>query len=148
MRVAFLLAILFASGFYTYMAFEDLHFLSATGRLGPGFFPRIIGLALIACCVASLWRDLRLMRGDETDSPFWGIVGVMAVLSGTLVFLFNILGGTLAMVVFLLVSLSILNRGHPVQNVAVSIVLPVGIYFLFDVWLNAAMPEGIVSLPL
>lgn len=148
MRVAFLLAVLFASGYYTYMAFADLSFLSVTGRLGPGFFPRLIGVALIVFCLYSLWHDIRAAKSDHTDSPFWPIVGVMAALSGSLVLMFSILGGTLAMVVFLFVALSILNRGHLVQNAAVAVLLPAGIYVLFDIWLNASMPEGLLGLPI
>lgn len=148
MRVAFLLVILFASGYYTYVAFADLSFLSVTGRLGPGFFPRLIGIALILFCLYSLWHDLRAQRSDHTDSAFWPIVGVMVALSGTLVFLFNILGGTLAMAAFLLMALSILNRGRMLQNVAIAVLLPAGIYVLFDMWLNASMPEGILPLPI
>ena len=52
------------------------------------------------------------------------------------------------MAVFLLVTLSILNRGHMSQNVSIAVLLPAGIYFLFDVWLNAAMPEGVLHLPI
>ncbi len=53
MRLAFLLAILLASCFYTYVAFTDFSFLSRTGRLGPGFFPRLIGIGLIGFCLSA-----------------------------------------------------------------------------------------------
>ena len=41
--------------FHTYIAFTELRFLSTTGRLGPGFFPRIIGVGLIAVCLLGLY---------------------------------------------------------------------------------------------
>ncbi len=148
MRVAFLLAVLFASGVYTYEAFAGLSFLSVSGRLGPGFFPRIIGAATVAVCLLCLRFDLRQMRHDDTGSAHWPLVGVIAALSATLVLLLSILGGVLAMAVFLIVALSVLNRGRPVQNIAVAVLLPAGIYLLFDVWLNASMPRGIVALPI
>lgn len=148
MRVVFLLAVLLASVFYTYMAFADLDFLSRTGRLGPGFFPRLIGVVLIASCLYSLVHDARRLRHDDTASPYWPIVGAVALLSGLLVLLFSFLGGTVAMAVFLLVALSLLNRGRLVQNVAIALLLPAAIYFLFDVWLNASMPEGSLPLPI
>ncbi len=44
-----------------------------------------------------------------------------------------------------LLKVQVLNRGHLVQEVAIAVLLPLGIYFLFDVWLNASM-EG--RLPL
>lgn len=148
MRVAFLLALLAASLFYSYVAFAQLAFLSAAGRLGPGFFPRLIGVLLVAFCLLCLMTDLRRMRSDDMRSAYWPTILMIAVLSGGMIWLFTLVGGTLAMVVFLLVTLSILNRGHVVQNVAVALLLPAGIYFLFDVWLNASMPEGRLPLPI
>ncbi len=148
MRLAFLLAILVASAFYTWWAFTDLAFLSRTGRLGPGFFPRIIGISLMAFCLASLGPDVARMRHDALASPHWALVGGLALMSGGLVFLFGLLGGTLSMAVFLLVALSILNRGRHVANVSLAAILPLGIYLIFDVWLNAAMPEGLLHLPI
>jgi hypothetical protein len=41
----------------------------------------------------------------------------------------------------------VLNRGKTVQNVAVSVGLPVALFLLFDVWLNASMPPGLLGLP-
>lgn len=147
MRRAFLLIILCLALFYTYHAFAELTFLSSTGRLGPGFFPRMIGVALIVTCLYAIVLDVRRPEAEEGLSAFWRITGVMAGLSAIFVALLNILGGLLAMVAFMLAALFILNRGRPVQNVAVSLVLPGAIFLLFDRWLNAAMPDGVVPLP-
>ena len=90
---------------YTYWAFADLSFLSSTGRLGPGFFPRIVGLLLIVACVLTLAGDLKKRHGDGGLSSFWRITVVVAALSGAFVLLLEILGGPLAMVVYLLATL-------------------------------------------
>ena len=149
MRVCFLLAILTASVFYSYVAFMELGFLSMSGRLGPGFFPRIIGVLLIAVTLMTLVNDMRRAREEgEGSSDHWPVVGIVVGLTGLLVAMFVVLGGTLAMAVFLLVALTVLNRGRHVMNVAVALILPAGIYFLFDVWLNASMPEGLLDLPI
>jgi putative tricarboxylic transport membrane protein len=50
------------------------------------------------------------------------------------------------MVVYLLVSLSVLNRGKTIQNVAISIGLPMALFLLFDRWLNASVPQGALGL--
>jgi putative tricarboxylic transport membrane protein len=147
MRLAFTAAILCLAVFYTYWAFADLSFLSSTGRLGPGFFPRIVGLLLIVTCVLTLAGDLKERHGDGALSSFWGITVVVAALSGLLVLLLEILGGALAMVVYMLATLSVLNRGRTLQNVAISIGLPVALFLLFDVWLNASMPPDALGLP-
>ena len=147
MRVAFLLALLAASCAYTYWSFAELSFLSSTGRLGPGFFPRIIGVALILCCLGSLWADRARLGLDRFRSSHWGLVGLLALVNGLFVLALPILGGVLAMAAFLLVALTLLNRGGHRQNLAIAVALPAVIYVLFDRWLNATMPEGVVPLP-
>jgi putative tricarboxylic transport membrane protein len=146
MRVAFTAAILCIAVFYTYWAFAELSFLSSAGRLGPGFFPRIIGVALIVICLVTLAGDRRKREGDGPLSGFWGITVVVAGLSGVFVLVLNLLGGPLAMVLYMLTTLSLLNRGRMLQNVAVSIGFPAALFLLFDVWLNAAMPRGVLGL--
>jgi hypothetical protein len=46
----------------------------------------------------------------------------------------------------MLTTLSVLNRGRMLQNIAVSVGLPVVLFLLFDVWLNASMPPGVLGL--
>lgn len=147
MRVAFTLAILCVSAVYTYVAFAELPFLSSAGRLGPGFFPRIIGVSLIVFTLYNLYFDLQRRRHEDDISPFWGVTLTIGLLSGLFVIGLELLGGLLAMIAFMLASLFFLNRRQPVVNVLVSIMLPVGTYLLFRVWLKAAMPEGVIPLP-
>ncbi len=148
MRLAFLSAILLVAVAYSWVAFAQMHFLGVTGRLGPGFFPRLIGAGLIGFCLLSIPFDLRRMREDDIASEHWGTVFTVIAMSAGLVALFMLVGGTIGMALFLLVTLSILNRGNIVQNILVALLLPAGIYYLFDVWLNASMPEGLLQLPL
>lgn len=148
MRAGFLLAILLAAAGYTWLAFAELDYLSSAGRLGPGFFPRIIGVSLAALCAYSLYADFR--RGGaaaEALSPFWRTVAVVAALSAALVLLLEVIGGLPSMIAFLAATLAFLNRGRHLQNALLAVVLPVGFYLLFKVWLNAAMPRGMLPLP-
>ncbi len=147
MRAGFLLAILFPAGFYTYVAFAELNWLSSAGRLGPGFMPRIIGVSLVAMCALSLYVDLKRRCEEEPLSPAWRSAAVLALLSGVFVGLLELLGGLLSMVVFMAAALGILNRGRHLQNALVAFLLPLGIYLLFAVWLNATMPRGLLPLP-
>jgi putative tricarboxylic transport membrane protein len=145
-RLGFTAAILCAAALYAYWAFADLSFLSSTGRLGPGFFPRIVGLLLIVVCVLTLAGDLKKRRAEGGLSSFWWITLVVAALSGAFVLSLEILGGPLAMIVYMLVALSVLNRGKIVQNVAISLGLPLALFLLFDRWLNASMPADALGL--
>jgi putative tricarboxylic transport membrane protein len=145
MRLAFTAAILCVAVLYTYWAFAELSFLSSAGRLGPGFFPRIIGLLLIVACLLTLAGDVRKREGGALSS-YWRITVLVAALSGAFILVLNVLGGPLAMALYMLATLSVLNRGRMLQNVAVSIGLPIALFLLFDVWLNASMPQGILGL--
>ena len=144
MRKSFIIAILCLATLYTYQAFSGLSFLSSTGRLGPGFFPRIIGIGLVLACIAALAQETR--QGSEPPRGSDTIRDTVVVGALTLAFvaLLDILGGPIAMVVFLLASLFFLNRKRPVQNLTIALILPALIWLMFDYWLNAAMPEGMI----
>src|SRR5687768_10360370 len=132
MRAGFLLALLLAAGGYTWLAFAELDYLSSAGRLGPGFFPRIIGVALLVLCASSLYKDSGFR---ESLSAHWRTTVMVAVLSAAFIALLEPLGGLLAMLAFMAAALALLNRGRPLQNAILALVLPVCLYLLFKVWL-------------
>ena len=143
MRAGFLLALLLAAGGYTWLAFAELDYLSSAGRLGPGFFPRIIGVFLVALCASSLYQD----RGfREALSATWRTTVTVAALSAAFILLLEPLGGLLAMIAFMGAVLAFLNRGRWLQNTLLALVLPACLYLLFKVWLNAALPRGLLPL--
>jgi putative tricarboxylic transport membrane protein len=147
MRAGFLLAILFLAGGYSYLAFSGLPYLSQAGRLGPGFFPRIIGASLVVLCVYSLYADARAARGGEALSPFWRTAVVVALLTAAFIVLLELLGGLASMIAFMAAALAFVNRGRHLQNLLLALVLPISVYLLFVVWLKAAMPRGLLALP-
>jgi hypothetical protein len=145
MRAGFLGALLLLAGGYSYVAFADLSYLSSTGRLGPGFFPRIIGAALIVLCAFSLYADRG--RAPEPRSRYWRTLAAMVGVSAAFVLALEVIGGLLSMIAFMAAALAFLNRGRHVQNALIALLLPIGVYLLFRVWLNAAMPQGMLPLP-
>ena len=90
-----------------------------------------------------------LCAGEEEgpSGGFWRITAAVALLSGLFVLLLDVLGGLLAMVAYMLATLSLLNRGRVVQNALIGVLLPVALYLLFEEWLNATVPRGIVGFP-
>jgi hypothetical protein len=80
-------------------------------------------------------------------SPAWRSAAVLALLSGVFVALLELVGGIVSMVVFMAAALWIFNRGRPLQNVLVAVLFPLGIYVVFEVWLRASMPRGLLPLP-
>lgn len=149
MRIAFLFVVLAGAVFYTYIAFADLNFMTRTGRLGPGFFPRVIGLLLIAFTAWSLLDALRQRTGPaDVKAGVWGDVGLIIAFAVGYAVLLRLFGGFPATVIYLAATLSLINRGQHLQNAVLSIVLPAGIYLLFDKVLNANMPPALIDLPL
>jgi hypothetical protein len=147
LRTGFLLAILFLATGYTYVAFAELSYLTSAGRLGPGFMPRIIGVALVAMCVLSLAIDLKRQPAGEALLDGWRSAAALAALSGVFIVLLELLGGLLSMVAFMAASLWLLNPRRHLQNALIAVLLPVFLYVVFAVWLRASMPRGLLPLP-
>jgi putative tricarboxylic transport membrane protein len=154
MRIAFLVALLGGAVFYSYVAFVDLNFLTRTGRLGPGYFPRIIGVGLI---VMTLWaildalRDRRMSSAgvtiDGLPTGSWRDAATLIALAIGYALLLRLFGGFVSTIVYLGCALSLLNPGRHLQNVLVALLLPVAVYLLFDRLLNASVPPALIDLP-
>lgn len=145
MRAGFLAGVLLLAGVYTYAAFAELAWLSSAGRLGPGFFPRLIGVALVALAAWSLAAELR--HGARAEAAQFGrAAAALAGASALFVAALSVLGGLGAMVLFMAVTLAVFNRGRRLQNALLAVLLPAAIYLLFRVWLNAAWPRGLLPL--
>lgn len=139
---------------YTEMAFE-MEWRTQAGRIGPGFFPRIIGIFGVAVTLGALVNSLRPGVGDE-EIPLEDEVGegdlgrhpVPLVLTVALscVFLFTLtsLGAIVSAAIFMFGMLWFLNRGRWVMNVVLSVLVPLGMYLLFQTALNAGLPAGIL----
>lgn len=143
MRLVFLVALLLLSTFYTALAFTDLNFLSARGRIAPGFFPQIIGSLLVAFTLYSAIDEFRRPDRDERISLDWGITAVVAAMLALFIATSHLLGALPGMIIFMLLALSVLNRGRHLTNLLVGVLLPAGLFTLFRFWLNAAMPPGV-----
>ena len=155
-RSLFLAVVLVVLAVYTQMAF-DLEWMTKAGRIGPGFFPRIIGGLAMLCTLIALVASLRVGSADDEDE-----VGgdeeageadlgkhpkplLLVVLAGVvLLLLFTSLGMIITCALFLAATLFLLNRGRLVTNIAISLALPVLVYLLFQTLLNAGLPEGIL----
>ena len=146
-HIAWLAAIALVAVAYTGMAF-GMEWETAAGRIGPGFFPRIIGGLLVALCCVAIARRARAPAEAEPEASRHARVVVLTALAalGYLV-LFELLGAVLASVVFMLVVLSLLSPGRPVANAVVAVLLPAALFLLFEVGLGAGLPPGPLPVP-
>jgi putative tricarboxylic transport membrane protein len=127
---------------------------TAAGRIGPGFFPRIIGGIGVVLTLVALVGSLRRVdpvteadagAGDLGRHP-WTLAIVVGA-SAALAAAYTVLGAIVAGALFLLGCLWLLNREHPVLNAALGVGLATGLYLLFETLLNAGLPAGVLPLP-
>lgn len=154
-KTVFLAVLLVVLVLYTEMAFE-LDWRTTAGRIGPGFFPRVVGVASLLITAWSLVAAIRdpeaedevVALEDEVGDADFGkhprllaiMVVAMVAFAATLVSL----GAIVSTAAFLILMLTLLNRGRTVLNVCIAVALPLGMYLLFQSLLNAGLPEGIL----
>ena len=156
MRIVFLLAVLGGAIFYSYIAFFDLTFLTRTGRIGPGFFPRIVGATMI---VMTLWAILYALRDrraiaagaapgpNDTPPGIWRDAIILLVIVLCYAVLLRLFGGFVSTVIYLGVALFVFNPRRHLQNALIAVIFPGAVYLAFDRLLNANMPPALFTLP-
>ena len=148
---------------FTLYGLNTLDVLNHMGRPGPGYFPLIVGVLLILStginCVKDLSERIRLKKeslaalgvsseGESTQAVpeekvyIKDTVVVIALITLSILLL-NQLGSILSMIVFMFIFLSYFNRGKLIHNIIYTILLPLSVHFLFDVWLRAGLPRGL-----
>lgn len=158
-RMAFLAVLLLLAVAYTVSAF-GMEWRDDAGQIGPGFFPRLVGVAAVLGCLAAIARAMR--GGQSTATPVDeegqpeevggsdrpDALAVLATVGCMVVFyfLFEPLGALISSVLFLGGMLAFVNRGHHLANAILSISVPVGLYLLFEVLLDTGLPEGLLAL--
>jgi len=158
-KLTFLGVLLIVFAFYTEMAM-GMEWRTQAGRIGPGFFPRILGFTAMAVTVLAGVREILTRRAekpvsqaeaaDELAEPDLGrhpIALAGFIVAATLfVGLFGILGAVVAGVLFLGATLWFLDREHHIRAVIIAIAVPVLLYLAFQTGLNVGLPQGILPL--
>ena len=158
-KLTFFGVLLLVFAVYTEMAM-GMEWRTAAGRIGPGFFPRILGLTAIAVIVVAGVREIFSRPDDETTDeveaaeeaaePDLGrhplALVAFVVAAAVFVALFGVLGAALAGVLFLGVTLWFLDREHHVRAVIIAVAVPVLLYLALQVGLDVGLPQGILPL--
>lgn len=155
-RTIFYAVIMLITIGYTAMAFQ-MEWTTSSGRIGPGFFPQIIGSLGLVITLAAIVTSIRrgkshqdeeapsedeLGEGDLGHHPMTALIAVVA--GAVLVLTLITLGAIVASAIFLFAMLTYLNRGRWVMNVIITVAVPLGMYLLFQTALNAGLPSGIL----
>lgn len=138
---------------YTQVAM-GMEWRSEAGRIGAGFFPRVIGiLGVVLCCagaVRSLRPDGRAATADDEDAGDgrhpWVLAGAVAALAA-LTLLLVPLGAILASALFTLAFVKLLGRSRLRSAIALSILVPLAMYLLLETLLKSGLPEGVLPMP-
>ncbi|WP_006243487.1 tripartite tricarboxylate transporter TctB family protein [Mycolicibacterium tusciae] len=158
-KLAFLGVLLLVFAVYTEMAM-GMEWRTQAGRIGPGFFPRILGFTTMAVTVLAGVREIVSRRtekpvsqaeaADEIAEPDLGrhpIALLGFIVAATLfVALFGILGAVVAGILFLGATLWFLDPEHHIRAVIIAIAIPVLLYLAFQTGLNVGLPQGILPL--
>ena len=149
-----LLVVLLAG--YLQMAL-GMEWRTAAGRIGPGFFPRVIGVLGLGLALVALGRSLRADPGGAEEEPVDeageadlgrhpGTLAIVVAASTAFAAAFVLLGAVIAGAVYLFGCLWLLNRPRPLLNAAVSVGVAAGLYLLFETLLDAGLPAGLLPL--
>lgn len=158
-KLSFIGLVLIAFAFYTEMAM-GMEWRTVAGRIGPGFFPRILGFTAMGVAIVALVREY-LAR--PTQEPVGGVeaaeeaaepdlgrhpVALVAFIAAAAVFvaLFGVLGAALSGVLFLAVTLWFLDREHHLRAAIIAVTIPVLLYLAFETGLNVGLPQGILPI--
>jgi len=165
-RTVFFALLLVVLAGYLQMAL-GMEWRTPAGRIGPAFFPRIIGVLGLVLTLVALLMSLRPAvaeadragagaedaAGSDDDDAGAADLGrhprTMAIVTAaTAAFIaaFTVLGAVVAAALYLLGCLFLLNRGRPVFNVVVSLGLALGLYLLFETALDVGLPAGVLPL--
>lgn len=111
----------------------------------PGFFPFVAGVILVVLCVILLLRAFS-GRGEGAD-PFGELwrPAILAIGLFTYSLLLDSMGYIIATIILSLVVLRVLDTKTWLKLVAISLILSIGTYFLFDRLLDVPLPRGILT---
>lgn len=111
----------------------------------PGFFPFVAGVILVVLCVILLLRAFS-GRGEGAD-PFGELwrPAILAIGLFTYSLLLDSMGYIITTIILSLVVLRVLDTKTWLKLVAISLILSIGTYFLFDRLLDVPLPRGILT---
>ncbi|MGW0161606.1 tripartite tricarboxylate transporter TctB family protein [Mycobacterium sp. NPDC003323] len=156
-KLAFLGLILLGFAFYTEQAM-GMEWRTQAGRIGPGFFPRILGATAMVVTVIALISEYltrseaktldAVESAEEAAEPDLGRhpLALIAFVIAAAIFvgLFGVLGAALSGVLFLAATLWFLDSGHRMRALIIAVAVPVLLYLAFETGLNVGLPQGIL----
>jgi hypothetical protein len=120
------------------------------GQAGPGFFPFWLAVLLTICAVIILVQTARSSPG--AGKFFHDRTGLVSVLKVTLtaaglLVLTYFVGFRVGSIAYLFVYTRFIGKHRWPAVIAMSVLIPVSGYYLFEEVLQIALPRGIIDIP-
>jgi len=119
------------------------------GQAGPGFFPFWLGVLLALCGALILVREARAANGKpffHDRTGLMSVVKVTATATGMLVLTY-LIGFRTASIIYLFVYLRFIGKHRWPAVIAMSLLIPITGYYVFERVLQVGLPRGIFELP-
>lgn len=120
--------------------------------VGPGFFPKIVGLGFIILSIFKIINTIKLKEYKKKNLQFSIGKGVLTVLIfGLYVLGFKTIGFLISSIVYLFVEISLLKwdgkdfKKGLKSTIIISVLVPVVVYFFFAMVLDLVLPAGILG---
>ena len=140
----------FLVAFGAYIVWNALGYGYLRGRVpGPGFFPLLVGVALIGVSVVNLVRSLRGIEILEADFDWGGFYKTLGIIAAFIAFILvtPFLGMLPAGSLFVLVTAFIIEPRREtrfaLKIVAVAVTFPFICYLLFGLYLRVPLIKGV-----
>ncbi|WP_413542672.1 tripartite tricarboxylate transporter TctB family protein [Citricoccus nitrophenolicus] len=129
--------------------------IALDGGFGPqqsGFFPIIVGVGLVVfglgfLATTTFWPDAVLLEHAAEEHRGINWVTVWLAIAGLVAYAFLIpsLGYIVATVLFIIAMTWVAGSRRWILNVAVAILFPIAVYFLFTELLGVRLPAGLLE---
>jgi putative tricarboxylic transport membrane protein len=119
------------------------------GQAGPGFFPFWLGALLALCGAIILVREMRVASVTaffHDRTAVLSVVKVVTTAAGLLVLTY-LIGFRTASVIYLFVYLRFIGKHRWPAVIAMSLLIPIGGYYVFERILQVGLPRGIFEIP-
>ncbi|ONI40480.1 hypothetical protein AN639_10925 [Candidatus Epulonipiscium fishelsonii] len=115
------------------------------GVPGPGVFPIIISILMLAACVAIIFSSLKM---EDIKIPWKNSGAIEAYISMIAVVAYIVILGQVGFVVTSVIFMTLMvqwfQKGSPIKNAVISVVFVGLVYLVFSEFLNVPMNFGIL----
>lgn len=118
------------------------------GQPGPGFFPRVVSVCMMAFSLLLIGKKLR-EKGAETEASLstardYGRVLLMSLLSACYLYSMDAAGFLVSTAGFCALCLLLLGERRPGLIAAMTAAIPLTVFVVFKTLLSVPLPEGIL----